>query len=203
MVDPMRTAVRSRLLLLVALVLLSTAWSSPAQARPLARWSWPLEPVPNVVRYFQAPTSPFGPGHRGIDLGGTVGQSVLAVADGTVSFTGSVAGRGVVVVDHGALTSTYQPVLPTVPVGAAVGAGQVIGLLELVHSHCLPDACLHLGAKRGDSYLDPLTLLGARPVRLKPLIGLPGSQPPFPSVGLLPQPPAGLPWGQARGCACW
>jgi hypothetical protein len=125
------------------------------------------------VRGFEPPTSPYGPGHRGVDLSGVAGQLVLSVAAGSVSFAGSVAGRGVVVVDHGRLSSTYQPVNPYVSAGEQVTAGQPLGWLELVESHCLPAACLHLGATRGDAYLDPLRLLPARPIRLKPLVGLP------------------------------
>jgi murein DD-endopeptidase MepM/ murein hydrolase activator NlpD len=136
------------------------------------QWQWPLEPTPEVVRYFEPPTSPYGPGHRGVDLAGTLGQPVLAIGAGRVTFAGSVAGRGVVVVDHGGLRSTYQPVLPGVTAGTTVAAGQEIGTLELVHSHCLPDVCLHLGVLRGDRYIDPLTILPARPMRLKPLGGL-------------------------------
>jgi murein DD-endopeptidase MepM/ murein hydrolase activator NlpD len=152
---------------------LAAALTSPASAAGQhPAWAWPLEPVPQVVRPFQPPTSPYGPGHRGVDLSGTFGQPVSSVAPGIVTFAGSVAGRGVVVVDHGVLTSTYQPVNAMVSRGVHVGLGEPLGSLELVGSHCLPDACLHLGAKRGDTYLDPLRLLPARAVRLKPLAGL-------------------------------
>lgn len=153
-------------------------------------WRWPLEPVPSVLRSFERPTSPYGSGHRGVDLAGDVGQQVLAIGDGIVSFAGPVAGRGVVVVDHGGLRSTYEPVTAGVPVGTAVSAGQVVGFLQLLHSHCLPEACLHLGVRRGDAYLDPLSLLGARPIRLKPLDGLvDGSRPSVAADGA--EPPRG------------
>jgi len=175
----------------LAAVLLTSATSlaSLASAGSGSAWEWPLEPAPDVVRGFEPPSSPYGPGHRGVDLAGSVGQQVLAVAAGTVTFAGSVAGRGVVVVEHGRLSSTYQPVTATVPAGVRVSSRQPIGFLELVGSHCLPRACLHLGAKRGDAYLDPLRLLPARPVRLKPLRGLSGLDR---TVGLEPQPPPRL-----------
>jgi murein DD-endopeptidase MepM/ murein hydrolase activator NlpD len=58
---------------------------------------------------------PFGPGHRGVDLAAVAGAPVLAAGAGTVVFAGTVAGRGVVSVDHsGGLRTTYEPVLPTV-----------------------------------------------------------------------------------------
>jgi murein DD-endopeptidase MepM/ murein hydrolase activator NlpD len=157
-------------------VLVGLALQLPGPARAEAvgtrAWLWPLSPTPTVVARFQAPERQWGPGHRGIDLLGSVGEQVLAVADGTIAFAGMVAGRGVVVVDHGQLRSTYEPVTPRVMRGDHVGAGQVIATLSSVQSHCPPDACLHLGVRRGDVYLDPLSLLGAQQVRLKPLSGL-------------------------------
>lgn len=132
-------------------------------------WTWPLDPTPPVVATFAPPDHVYGAGHRGVDVAGRPGQRVLAVAAGKVTFAGPVAGRGVVVVDHGRLRSTYQPVDTGVGVGDVVEAGQPIGRLTSAHSHCAPAACLHLGAKQGETYLDPLSLLGGRPVRLKPL----------------------------------
>ncbi|MGH3456067.1 MAG: peptidoglycan DD-metalloendopeptidase family protein [Nocardioidaceae bacterium] len=134
------------------------------------RWAWPLDPQPEVVEAFDSPADPYGPGHRGIDLTGQISQSVLAVADGRVRFAGIVAGRGVVVIEHGAERSTYEPVVAAVDVGDPVDAGQVIGRLELVGSHCWPGSCLHLGRVAGDTYRDPLELLGGAegPVRLLP-----------------------------------
>lgn len=136
-------------------------------------WQWPLSPQPVVLAGFHPPAQRWGPGHRGIDLGGSVGQRVSAIGAGRVSFTGVIAGRGVVVVDHGALRSTYEPVSSHVTRGQQVAAGQIIATLESVQSHCSPQTCLHLGVRRGETYLDPLTLLGPRAIRLKPLAGNP------------------------------
>lgn len=130
---------------------------------------WPLQPEPEVVAGFDPPDSPFGAGHRGVDLLGHVGQPVLAALPGTIGFAGSLAGRGVVVVDHGATRTTYEPVTAVVEVGASVAAGAPIGTLELTQSHCFPRACLHWGWLEGETYLDPLRLVGAGPVRLLPL----------------------------------
>jgi hypothetical protein len=69
--------------------------------------------------------------------------------------------------------------------GDDVDAGQVVGTLEAVGSHCYPRVCLHLGARHGDEYVDPLTLLGPREVRLKPL----GAAPLMPGVGAGRSPP--------------
>jgi murein DD-endopeptidase MepM/ murein hydrolase activator NlpD len=133
---------------------------------------WPLQPQPDVVLGFDPPSVEWGAGHRGVDLLGTVGRPVHAAVAGTVSFAGRIAGRGVVVVDHGSSRTTYEPVAASVEVGDDVVAGQVVGTLEWLGSHCLPRACLHWGLIEGaDHYLDPLSLIGCvpRPVRLLPL----------------------------------
>ncbi|WP_436699192.1 M23 family metallopeptidase [Nocardioides sp. BYT-33-1] len=130
---------------------------------------WPLHPVPSVVQPFDPPDTPYAAGHRGVDLAGRVGQPVRTALDGTVVFAGRIAGRGVVVVGHGATRTTYEPVTASVGVGDRLRAGAVIGTLELAGSHCFPRACLHWGWLAGETYLDPLRLVGGGPVRLLPL----------------------------------
>ncbi|MGG5258554.1 murein hydrolase activator EnvC family protein [Phycicoccus avicenniae] len=137
------------------------------------RWRWPLSPRPEVLRPFVAPASPWGPGHRGLDLAAPPGDAVLAVEAGRVTHAGSVAGRGTVSVLHAdGLTSTYEPVRASVVVGDVVRAGERLGSVDGVAagpaSHC--GGCLHLGARRSPLYLDPLPLLtGSGRVRLLPL----------------------------------
>ena len=149
-------------------------------------WSWPLAPSPSgVAARFDGPDTPYGPGHRGVDLPGLVGEDVRAVASGTVSFAGMVAGVPVVSINHGAERSTYQPVLASVDIGGRVSAGDVIGRLAASPSHCV-GACLHLGRilNASGGYLDPLDRLGAtNQVRLVD----PDGPPPIPPTG-----PAGL-----------
>lgn len=144
--------------------------TTPARAaEPDPAGVWPLRPEPEVVAAFDPPSSPYSAGHRGVDLAGASGQRVLAALPGTVSYAGMLAGRGVVVVDHGRPRTTYQPVRAGVAVGDVVAAGDPIGRLELIGSHCLPRACVHWGWVEGETYLDPLRLVGAGPVRLLPL----------------------------------
>ena len=132
---------------------------------------WPLSPVPDVVERFDPPSSPWGSGHRGVDLLGHVGQTVRTALPGRVRFAGVLAGRGVVVVDHGETRTTYEPVAASVAVGDVLPAGTPLGTLTAALSHCLPAACLHWGWIRNadDAYLDPLRLVGAVRVRLLPL----------------------------------
>ncbi len=132
--------------------------------------SWPLRPKPRVRAGFDPPASRWGAGHRGVDLAGAPAAAVRTALAGTVTFAGRIAGRGVVVVSHGRARTTYEPVAAVVTIGDQVSAGAVIGRLELFGSHCFPGWCLHWGLIEGrDHYLDPLTLVGATPVRLLPL----------------------------------
>jgi murein DD-endopeptidase MepM/ murein hydrolase activator NlpD len=144
----------------------------PAAARAAGgapgHWVWPLAGARAVARPFDPPTTPYGRGHRGVDLPGRVGQDVRAAGAGRISYAGLLAGRGVVVVVHGDLRTTYEPVLAAVRVGQLVAAGAVIGRLEPGHAGC-SGACLHWGLLRGDVYLDPVRLVRAGPSRLLPL----------------------------------
>lgn len=144
---------------------------APPPAAPTS--GWPLDPRPEIVRGFELPPKPWLPGHRGVDLAGRPGQAVLAATPGTITYAGPLAGRGVVTITYGARRTTYEPVVAEVPVGTSVRTGTVIGRLSTVGSHCLPRACLHWGLLQAKQYLDPLTLLGSRPVRLLPLTAQP------------------------------
>lgn len=146
---------------------------SPAARTPAdGRFAWPLTPEPPVVRPFDPPEDPYGPGHRGVDLGADPGQRVLAAGAGVVVFAGKLAGRGVVSIDHDVLRTTYEPVRPAVKVGDQVYQGQVIGTVDGGHAGCA-SACLHWGVRRGNppEYLNPLELLAPSRVRLKPWDG--------------------------------
>lgn len=172
--------VTSMLAVLMTLLTQLPATASLAEIVPIG--VWPLWPQPAVLTPFDVPSSKYGAGHRGVDLAGAPAQTVRSALPGTVSFAGRIAGRGVVVVQHGETRTTYEPVSATIPVGTAVAAGAGIGTLELVGSHCFPRACLHWGWLRASVYLDPLGLVGAVRVRLVPLSGLPQSGP---RMGLL------------------
>jgi len=142
--------------------------SQPVPAVPT--FGWPLAGPPSVVRAFEPPPHPYGPGHRGVDLGGSPGMPVLAAGDGTVSFAGPVAGRPVVSVDNpNGLRTTYEPVTAVVAVGQHVRRGDLLGTLAAGHPGCPVAACLHWGVRRGREYLDPLGLLGLGRVRLLPM----------------------------------
>jgi len=132
-----------------------------------ARWR---PPVPgDVVRAAAIPLSPWGAGHRGVDLAAAVGDAVTAPADGVVRFVGEVAGRGVVVLEHpGGLQSSFEPVTSSAAVGDVARAGAAVGRLAPGPGHCAPRSCLHWGVRLGESYLDPTTLLERPRIVLMP-----------------------------------
>jgi murein DD-endopeptidase MepM/ murein hydrolase activator NlpD len=131
-------------------------------------FAWPLSPRPAVRRRFERPLNQWSQGHRGVDLSTTVGQPVLSAGRGVVAFSGVIAGRGVVTVRHsGGLRTTYDPVDERLRSGAVVHRGDRIGVVSPAPGHCAPVTCLHWGAISGQTYRDPLSLLGfGRPVLL-------------------------------------
>jgi murein DD-endopeptidase MepM/ murein hydrolase activator NlpD len=169
--------------LLLATVVSLAAHLAPAEAGD-GSWAWPMSshgPL-GAEAAFDAPDSPYGAGHRGIDIPALVGESVHSVASGVVAFAGTVAGVDVVTVDHGAERSTYQPVVAEVAVGQHVAAADVLGHVAGGPFHCATP-CLHLGriAQRDDRYLNPLDRLpGPSHVHLVD----PTGPPPVPPVGM-------------------
>ncbi|WP_443052706.1 murein hydrolase activator EnvC family protein [Streptomyces sp. NBC_00299] len=182
------------LLLLTAAVLLSPAprltptaasagaASAPDPTVPTVGRAWPVGSRPPILRAWEPPATPYGRGHRGVDLGTPAGTPVRAVAPGRISFAGRVAGKGVVSVEltgtgDPPLRTTYEPVRAVLKKGAEVAAGEVVGTVEPTGSHCT-GTCVHWGLRRGDAYLDPLSLLPPGllrrgPSRLLPVLGVP------------------------------
>ncbi|MFI9205922.1 M23 family metallopeptidase [Streptomyces sp. NPDC053048] len=162
----------------------ATAAPGPGPRGPDRDRAWPVagttDPRPLVARAWEPPPAPWAAGHRGVDLTAPPGQPVRAAAPGTVSFAGTVAGRGVISIEltgtgDPPLRTTYEPVRATARPGDRVAAGDVIGVLEASRTHCT-GGCLHWGLRRGDTYLDPLSLLPPwmlrrGPSRLLPLSG--------------------------------
>ncbi|PCN47404.1 peptidase M23 [Curtobacterium sp. 'Ferrero'] len=128
--------------------------------QPGAPWVWPTGSRV-VSRPWEAPEDEYAAGHRGIDVRAALGTPAVAVADGTVTFAGAVAGRSVVSIDHGhGLVSTLDSVAPTVSTGDEVTQGQTVGIVAV--GHCpANDPCVHLGARLDERYVDPAPYLPA------------------------------------------
>lgn len=155
-----------KILRLIPVAALSAALSVMAPTTAHAQAA--VVPVPGpVVRGFDPPDQPWGSGHRGVDLLSDPGTIVVAALPGRISFAGQVAQRPVVVVDHGATRTTYEPVVTTRKVGEAVAAGDPIGVLQPGHT-CPGGDCLHLGWLEGDRYRDPQDLFPGSGLRLLP-----------------------------------
>ncbi len=138
-----------------------------AASAPAGDWVWPVGGSHAVLRPFAPPAERYGAGHRGVDLAAGPGR-VVAAGAGRVSYAGLLAGRGVVVVVHGALRTTYEPVAAAVRIGQQVQAGDLLGAVEGSHAGCARP-CLHWGVLRGQTYLDPLSLVHRGPSRLLPV----------------------------------
>jgi hypothetical protein len=123
-------------------------------------------PVPGtVLQGFDPPGSPYGAGHRGVDLAATPGEVVRAAADGVVVHAGPVAGRVWVSLDHAdGVRTAYGPLAQvTVDSRERVRGGQRLGALASGgHGHGGRDDGLHLSARRDGTYIDPLALLASR-----------------------------------------
>ena len=113
-----------------------------------------------IVDPWRPPTTPYGPGNRGIDLGTVPGAVVIAPADGVVTFAGMVGdARFVVVASPDGIRITIG-FLATVGVrsGQMVRRGQVIGRAG---------TSVHVGARVGDDYLDPTPLFSGGPPHIR------------------------------------
>ncbi|MDX1744452.1 MAG: M23 family metallopeptidase [Halobacteriales archaeon] len=96
-------------------------------------------------------------GHWGVDLEVAPGTPVLAMAAGTVSFAGTVAGMATVTVDHGDGMKTSLSHLAEIAVveGAFVERGDVVGLSGMAHGR----PGVHVSVRLDGGYVDPEPLL--------------------------------------------
>jgi murein DD-endopeptidase MepM/ murein hydrolase activator NlpD len=166
---PMRKTTLA-LVSILAVQLATAPAASPASAS--GGWTWPV--VGPVIRGFDPPASPYGSGHRGIDIATDVGTTVLAPAAGKVTFAGPVAGHLFMTIDHGGgVESTYSWLSALlVRKGAVVRRGQPVAGTGWGHPSS-PIPHLHFGVKLLDVYVDPMRYLQAASlssfIRLAPL----------------------------------
>jgi murein DD-endopeptidase MepM/ murein hydrolase activator NlpD len=126
-----------------------------------------------LVRGFEEPAGPYGPGHRGVDFAAVPGAPVGSPAAGRVSFAGPVAGTTWLTIEvaSGVLVTLGPLRSPRSPTGAAVAVGEHLGTLASGHAaSSATAAALHLGLRVDGVYVDPLPwLAGLAPPRLVPL----------------------------------
>jgi murein DD-endopeptidase MepM/ murein hydrolase activator NlpD len=162
-----------RVVAVVPVVVIGTPIAVPPPAGAATAW---VRPVPGpIVRPFVAPASPYGPGHRGVDLRADPGEPVRAVAAGVVERAGPVGGALHVVLrlrDGARATCSYLASVG-VRAGDRVAAGAVLGTAGgrgVGH----PPGAVHLSWRVGDRYRDPARRLAPRGYRL---LGTPTGRP--------------------------
>lgn len=85
-----------------------------------------------------------------------------APASGIVAFSGKVADRGVVTIDHGGgLVSTLEPVERAASPGTAVTMGEPVAFVA-TGGHAVTGT-VHFGVRLHGNYVSPLLLLGEAP----------------------------------------
>ena len=144
---------------------------------PAVPGAW-LRPVDGpLVHAFEEPSSVYGAGHRGADLGVPPGTAVRAAGDGEVTFAGPVAGTLHVTVLHAHGLRTSYSFLSSIAVhtGDPVQRGEVLGTTGGTNDDHDGKA-LHLGLRTGDRYLDPMLLFA--PVDLAAIVRLAPADPP-------------------------
>jgi hypothetical protein len=153
-------------------------------------WTWPA--AGDVLQPFLFDSAhPYAAGqHRGLDIGGEPGATVVAPAAGTVTFAGTVpsSGKSVTIgtADGYAVTLTHLGSI-TVARGAALAEGEGVGTIGMMGEAEVPAPYVHLGvrvAAEAQGYLDPLSLLPAR---------VPAPAALVPPVVVVEPPPAPLP----------
>jgi murein DD-endopeptidase MepM/ murein hydrolase activator NlpD len=121
-------------------------------------YAWPVRG--QVIRPFEEPSGPYGPGHRGIDIAAPFGTTFVAAQDGVVAFAGWVAGSLFLSIDHPDGVRTTYSWLSDVQVteGDVVARGEPVGSTGSGHPGS-SQPHLHFGARIGDTYIDPMLLL--------------------------------------------
>ncbi len=157
------------LVVLVGALLAGTAGAARAAPDDTGGWMRPVDGP--VVEPFDAPSSDYAAGHRGVDFAAAPGTPVRAANDGVVSFAGSVAGTLHVTIAHAGDLRTSYSFLSSVGVriGQPVTRGDVVGLTGGVGTDH-DGRVLHLGLRIGDRYVDPMLLF--RPRDLTALVRL-------------------------------
>jgi len=143
--------ITSCLVVCISLFALVASSFSGVYASGARRHQWPTGGPVAVLERFSPPPQRWLAGHRGVDLALAAGSPVMASYEGVVAFSGVVATKPVVSIDHSyppGLRTTYEPVVGIVKAGQSVRAGQVIGVLQAGHRSDGRDA-LHWGALDG------------------------------------------------------
>ena len=146
----------------------------------LSGFAWPIPGYTTITSYFgkrQSPTQGASSFHKGLDIGAPEGSVLIAVIDGTITYTGFLGGGGyTITLSKENMKITYCHVSPNflVKVGDEVIRGQIIGQVGPkyvygVKGNTYKDetgkptngattGChLHFGIRIENEYMDPLS----------------------------------------------
>lgn len=138
------------------------AYSTHGYKNSSSRYSPPISEKLYVEKPFNKPAKNWLPGHRGVDLRISPGSYIYAPSAGTIHFSGSVAGKATVSIQHpDGVRTTYQIVEGLYPAGTVVEKGEAFAIAQ--------ESVLHWGAIYQGEYINPLSLLGKEKIRLKPI----------------------------------
>jgi Peptidase family M23 len=134
-----------------------------------AHAGWPLKTAGTIALGFGQTYSAAGADasstHRGVDVSAESGCAILAPLSGSVTFAGCVPAVGggtvrAVTIATAAGSVTLLPIEgATVTKGDSVAEGDAIGVLAESGDGSSATPHLHIGVKRGDLYVDPLSVL--------------------------------------------
>jgi murein DD-endopeptidase MepM/ murein hydrolase activator NlpD len=142
----------------IGMALSAPAPGEPAPGPAYGTYAWPVRGP--MLRPYDPPETPYGSGHRGIDIGAVQGTPLVAAQDGVVAFAGPIGGDLFVSIDHPDGVRTTYSWLGEVSVrrGDSVRRGEHIGRTGPGHPGS-GRPHLHLGARIGTMYIDPMLLL--------------------------------------------
>jgi hypothetical protein len=179
-----RIFLTSAVALLAFLSLTPSAW---------AEWVWPLRG--EVITPYRNGADPYAAGqHRGIDIAGAPGATVVAAASGEVRFAGTAGSSGLTVsvrTGDGRYDTSYLHLsATTVREGDRVAAGDRVGAVGTTGTRSAAAPHLHFGVRDAASrhtYHDPLAFLPP-PTATQPPREVPAPQPSPVPVGPAPAP---------------
>lgn len=168
MFEARRSPFRRRIVALASLVAACAVVLSPAPPASAGSWTWPVDG--DVLTPYRNGSDPYAAGqHRGLDIASPVGAPVRAASAGTVTYAGRLPDSGncvtVATADGRHLVSYLHLSSIAVKRDANVRAGSTLGAVGLTGKRSVAAPHLHLSVRTiSGTYVDPLPLLGPRPV---------------------------------------
>lgn len=127
------------------------------------------ERAQKVISGFDLPAHNWLPGHRGIDVEAAESSTIVAPENGVITFAGSVGGKSSVSFwGNSGVTFSFEPATAAAPKGTKLTKNDIVALVKGHSDHC-DGMCVHWGAKRNNSYIDPRLALSPPQILLKPV----------------------------------